>query len=145
MSMYRSIASSRDTCEEWFIDNNTGQLPAGPTNWAHPVHIHFEEFRILKRFANLGGVLTEVPVPPLSAGRKDVTKVEAGEAALIRMQFRDYLGDYLIHCHNMGHEDAFMMVHWVIVPDAAAKAACDATIAKANEEYEAKLRGEEVS
>jgi FtsP/CotA-like multicopper oxidase with cupredoxin domain len=109
------------------------------------VHIHFEEFRILKRFANIGGVLTEVPVPPLSAGRKDVTKVEAGEAALIRMQFRDYLGDYLIHCHNMGHEDAFMVVHWVIVPDAAAKAACDATIVKANEEYEAKLRGEEVA
>jgi hypothetical protein len=71
--------------------------------------------------------------------------VEAGEAALIRMQFRDYVGDYLNHCHNMGHEDAFMMVHWVIVPDAAAKAACDATIAKANEEYEAKLRGEEVA
>jgi FtsP/CotA-like multicopper oxidase with cupredoxin domain len=135
----------KNTCEEWFIDNNTGQLPSGPTNWAHPVHIHFEEFRILKRFANIGGVLTEVPVPPLTAGRKDVIKVEAGEAALIRMQFRDYLGDYLIHCHNMGHEDAFMMVHWVIVPDAAAKAACDATIAKANEEYEAKLRGEEVA
>ena len=135
----------KNTCEEWLIDNNTGQLPSGPTNWAHPVHIHFEEFRILKRFANIGGVLTEVPVPPLTAGRKDVTKVEAGEAALIRMQFRDYLGDYLIHCHNMGHEDAFMMVHWVIVPDAAAKAACDATIAQANKEYEAKLRGEEVA
>jgi len=34
-------------------------------------------------------------------------------------------------------------VHWVIVPDAAAKAACDALIVKANEEFEAKLRGEE--
>ena len=135
----------KNTCEEWLIDNNTGQLPSGLTNWAHPVHIHFEEFRVLKRFTNIGGVLTEVPVPPLTKGRKDVIKVEAGEAALIRMNFRDYLGDYLIHCHNMGHEDAFMMVHWVIVPDAAAKAACDATIAQANKEYEAKLRGEEVA
>ena len=44
----------------------------------------------------------------------------------------------------MAHEDAFMMVHWVIVPDAAAKALCDAEIAKANAEFEAKLRGEEV-
>jgi FtsP/CotA-like multicopper oxidase with cupredoxin domain len=134
----------KGTCEEWFINNNTGNAD-GPTNWAHPVHIHFEEFRIMKRFARINGVLTEVPVPPLSAGRKDVTKVEAGEAALIRMQFRDYVGDYLIHCHNMGHEDAFMMVHWVIVPDAAAKAACDATIVEANKEFEAKLRGEEVA
>jgi FtsP/CotA-like multicopper oxidase with cupredoxin domain len=130
----------KGTCEEWFIDNND---QVG-TNWAHPVHIHFEEFRILKRFAIVGGVFQEVPVTPLSTGRKDVTKVEPGEAALIRMNFRDYVGRYLIHCHNMGHEDAFMMVHWTIVPDAAAKAACDATIVQANKEFEAKLRGEEV-
>ena len=127
----------KGTCEEWLINNNADV----GTNWAHPVHIHFEEFRILKRFA--GGV--EVPVTPLSRGRKDVTKVEPGEGALIRMNFRDYVGRYLIHCHNMGHEDAFMMVHWVIVPDAAAKAACDATIVQANKEFEAKLRNEEVS
>jgi FtsP/CotA-like multicopper oxidase with cupredoxin domain len=134
----------KGTCEEWLINNNTPNAD-GPTNWAHPVHIHFEEFQILKRFArNEAGVSVEVPVPALADGRKDVTKVEAGEGALIRMQFRDYLGDYLIHCHNMGHEDAFMMVHWVIVPDAAAKAACDAEIVRANKEFEAKLRGEEV-
>jgi FtsP/CotA-like multicopper oxidase with cupredoxin domain len=135
----------KGTCEEWLINNNTPNAD-GPTNWAHPVHIHFEEFQILKRFArNSAGVSVEVPVPALSDGRKDVTKVEAGEGALIRMQFRDYLGDYLIHCHNMGHEDAFMMVHWVIVPDAAAKAACDAEIARANKEFEARMRGEEVA
>jgi FtsP/CotA-like multicopper oxidase with cupredoxin domain len=127
----------KGTSEEWLINNNADV----GTNWAHPVHIHFEEFRIIKRFA--GGV--EVPVPVLYRGRKDVTKVEPGEGALIRMRFRDYVGRYLIHCHNMGHEDAFMMVHWVIVPDAAAKVACDATIAQANKEFEAKLRNEEVS
>jgi FtsP/CotA-like multicopper oxidase with cupredoxin domain len=127
----------KGTSEEWLINNNADV----GTNWAHPVHIHFEEFRIIKRFA--GGV--EVPVPILYRGRKDVTKVEPGEGALIRMRFRDYVGRYLIHCHNMGHEDAFMMVHWVIVPDAAAKAACDATIVRANKEFEAKLRNEEVA
>ena len=134
----------KGTCEEWFINNNTPNAD-GPTNWAHPVHIHFEEFRILKRFAIIGGVFQEVPVTPLSRGRKDVTKVEPGEAALIRMNFRDYVGRYLIHCHNMGHEDAFMMVHWEIVPDAAAKAACDALIVQSRKEFEAKLRNEEVS
>jgi FtsP/CotA-like multicopper oxidase with cupredoxin domain len=134
----------KGTCEEWFINNNTPNAD-GPTNWAHPVHIHFEEFRILKRFAIIGGVFQEVPVTPLSRGRKDVTKVEPGEAALIRMNFRDYVGRYLIHCHNMGHEDAFMMVQWTIVPDAAAKAACDALIVQSRKEFEAKLRNEEVS
>lgn len=133
----------KGTCEEWFINNNTPNAD-GPTNWAHPVHIHFEEFRITERWAILSNVFQQVPVPALMAGRKDVTKVEPGEATRLKMRFRDYLGDYLIHCHNMGHEDAFMMVHWVIVPDAAAKAACDALIVKANEEFEAKMRGEEV-
>jgi FtsP/CotA-like multicopper oxidase with cupredoxin domain len=134
----------KGTCEEWLINNNTPNAD-GPTNWAHPVHIHFEEFRILKRFAIIGGLFQEVPVTPLSRGRKDVTKVEPGEAALIRMNFRDYIGKYLIHCHNMGHEDAFMMVAWHIVPDAAAKAVCDGQIVQANKELEAKLRGEEVA
>jgi FtsP/CotA-like multicopper oxidase with cupredoxin domain len=133
----------KGTCEEWFVNNNTPNAD-GPTNWAHPVHIHFEEFQIIERWAILGGVFQQVPVPKLLDGRKDVTKVEPGEASRIRMQFRDYLGDYLIHCHNMAHEDAFMMVHWVIVPDAAAKAECDAKIAQANREFEAKMRGEEV-
>jgi FtsP/CotA-like multicopper oxidase with cupredoxin domain len=135
----------KGTCEEWLINNNTPNAD-GPTNWAHPVHIHFEEFRILKRFMSTGGGPSiEIPVTPLSRGRKDVTKVEPGEAALIRMNFRDYIGRYLIHCHNMGHEDAFMMVAWHIVPDAAAKAICDSQIVQANKEFEAKLRNEEVA
>jgi FtsP/CotA-like multicopper oxidase with cupredoxin domain len=131
----------RGTAEEWLINNNADV----GTNWAHPVHIHLEEFRIIKRFALINGVNTEVPVPVLYRGRKDVTKVEPGESSLIRMRFRDYIGRYLIHCHNMAHEDAFMMVQWTVVPDAAAKAACDASIVQGNKEFEAKLRNEEVS
>jgi FtsP/CotA-like multicopper oxidase with cupredoxin domain len=106
----------RGTCEKWLINNNVGG-----SAWAHPVHIHFEEFRILRRFVN--GV--EVPVLPLMQGRKDVTFVEAGQGTELQMQFRDYNGRYLIHCHNMAHEDAFMMVRWDICPDAASLAAAD--------------------
>jgi FtsP/CotA-like multicopper oxidase with cupredoxin domain len=101
----------KGTTEQWLINNNVGG-----SAWVHPVHIHFEEFRTEKRFVN--GV--EVPVWPLLSGRKDVTRMEAGEGALIRMQFRDYVGRYLIHCHNMAHEDAFMMVRWDITDDLAA-------------------------
>jgi FtsP/CotA-like multicopper oxidase with cupredoxin domain len=102
------------TCEEWLINNNIA------SGWTHPVHIHFEEGRTLKRFVN--GV--EVPVTPLHTGRKDVYRMEAGQGALIKMQFRDYSGRYLIHCHNMAHEDNFMMVRWDIVPDQASLDAC---------------------
>jgi FtsP/CotA-like multicopper oxidase with cupredoxin domain len=114
----------RGTTEEWLLNNNVGG-----SAWAHPVHIHFEEFRTLARFVN--GV--QIPVPPLQSGRKDVSFLEAGQGSLIRMQFRDYNGRYLIHCHNMAHEDAFMMVRWDICPDAASLAAANAILQECQE------------
>lgn len=121
------------TTEEWLLNNNIA------SGWTHPVHIHFEEFRTLKRFVN--GV--EVPVPPLHSGRKDVSRLEAGQGALIKMQFRDYSGRYLIHCHNMAHEDNFMMVRWDIVPNQAALDACIADQQICQREMEAKERLDE--
>ncbi|MGH9906869.1 MAG: multicopper oxidase family protein, partial [Pyrinomonadaceae bacterium] len=104
----------RNNTEEWLLNNNVASA------WTHPVHIHFEEFRTLKRF--VAGV--EKPVPILMSGRKDVMRLEATQSALIKMQFRDFVGKYLIHCHNMAHEDAFMMVRWDICQDQAALTAC---------------------
>jgi FtsP/CotA-like multicopper oxidase with cupredoxin domain len=127
----------RGTCEEWLINNNVA------SGWTHPVHIHFEEFRTLKRFVN--GV--EVPVPPLLSGRKDVSRMEAGQGALIKMQFRDYNGRYLIHCHNMAHEDNFMMVRWDICPDQASLNAClaDAQVCELEMKAKENFRDEEVA
>jgi FtsP/CotA-like multicopper oxidase with cupredoxin domain len=115
--------------EEWLLNNNVASA------WTHPVHIHFEEFRVLKRFVN--GV--EVTVPPLMTGRKDVMRLEAGQGALIKMQFRDFVGRYLIHCHNMAHEDAFMMVRWDICQDQAGLDACNALIAASHKQEDLRL------
>ncbi len=115
------------TTEEWLLNNNVGA-----SAWTHPVHIHFEEFRVLKRYLN--GV-EQATVPVLQRGRKDVLRLNPGEGALIKMQFRDFLGRYLIHCHNMNHEDAFMMVRWDIVNGYAA--------VRKNKEMLAKLQKEE--
>jgi FtsP/CotA-like multicopper oxidase with cupredoxin domain len=120
----------RNNTEEWLLNNDVGA-----SAWTHPVHIHFEEFRTLKRF--VAGV--EKPVPPLMSGRKDVMRLEATQGALIKMQFRDFVGKYLIHCHNMAHEDAFMMVRWDICQDQAAKAACDALIASHRKQEDLRL------
>jgi FtsP/CotA-like multicopper oxidase with cupredoxin domain len=105
----------RDNVEEWLLNNDVG-APA----WTHPVHIHFEEFRTFELFHN--GI--SKPVQPLMSGRKDVMRLEANQGARIRMQFRDFIGKYLIHCHNMNHEDAFMMVRWDICQDQAALNQC---------------------
>lgn len=77
-------------------------------NWSHPVHIHFEEGRILAR----NGI-----APPLhERGRKDVYVIGPDEELRLLIQFRDYTGKYMMHCHNLIHEDHAMMVRWDVVP-----------------------------
>jgi FtsP/CotA-like multicopper oxidase with cupredoxin domain len=77
-------------------------------DWTHPVHIHFEEGRILTR--------NGVAPPPHEQGRKDVYSVGNGEELKIFLRFRDYTGKYMMHCHNLIHEDHAMMIRWDIVP-----------------------------
>ena len=90
--------------EIWDLDNPSG-------GWAHPVHIHFEEGHILNRFR--GG--TAVAIPAHERGRKDVYTLGPGERIRLFMRFRDFPGKYVMHCHNMIHEDHAMMVRWDIV------------------------------
>jgi FtsP/CotA-like multicopper oxidase with cupredoxin domain len=101
----------KNTAEKWILRS---ALPAA--GWVHPVHIHFEEFRILSRGlpVSLGGP-GEAPPPPLETGRKDVIRLSGRDQVEIFMRFRDFKGKYLIHCHNMNHEDTTMMVRWDIV------------------------------
>ena len=90
-----------ETEEVWTIQN-----PGG--DWKHPVHIHFEEHRILSR----NGVAT--PASSTEYGRKDVIPLGWNEKVKIFMRFRDMKGRYVMHCHNVIHEDAGMMVRWDI-------------------------------
>jgi len=80
----------------------------GKGDWHHPVHIHFEEGRILSRNGK---------APPAhEAGRKDVYVLVPGEEIRVFLRFRDYEGKYLMHCHNGMHEDHAMMVRYDVVP-----------------------------
>jgi len=94
---------AKGSMEIWEIDNPSG-------SWSHPVHIHFEEGQILKRFK--GGV--EVPVPARQKGRKDVYVLGPSEGIRLFIRFRDFSGKYVMHCHNTIHEDHAMMVRWDI-------------------------------
>jgi FtsP/CotA-like multicopper oxidase with cupredoxin domain len=94
---------AQGSMEIWDLNNPSG-------GWSHPVHIHFEEGHILKRFKD--GL--EVPVPAYEKGRKDVYTLGPNERMRIFMRFRDFSGKYVMHCHNMIHEDHAMMVRWDI-------------------------------
>jgi FtsP/CotA-like multicopper oxidase with cupredoxin domain len=77
-------------------------------NWWHPVHIHFEEGRILSR--------NGLPPEPYEKVRKDVYLMKPGDEVRVFLRFRDFLGKYMMHCHNLIHEDHAMMIRWDIVP-----------------------------
>lgn len=94
---------AKGSMEIWEIENPSG-------GWSHPVHIHFEEGHILKRFRSGA----EVPVPAYERGRKDVYVLGPNEAIRLFIRFRDFSGKYVMHCHNMIHEDHAMMVRWDI-------------------------------
>jgi FtsP/CotA-like multicopper oxidase with cupredoxin domain len=83
--------------ERWIIQNDSG-------GWQHPIHVHFEEFRILSR--------NGVPVRPgdVEFARKDVMQLRFGEQIEILIRFRDMTGGFPIHCHNTVHEDHQMMM-----------------------------------
>jgi FtsP/CotA-like multicopper oxidase with cupredoxin domain len=103
----------KGSAEEWTLAND---VAAG--NWLHPVHIHFEEGRIQSRRLRVSqnpDVFQDVPLLPEELGRRDVYPLPPQHRVVLRMRFRDFVGRYLIHCHNMNHEDGFMMVRWDIV------------------------------
>jgi FtsP/CotA-like multicopper oxidase with cupredoxin domain len=103
----------KGSSEEWTLAND---VAAG--NWNHPVHIHFEEGRIMSRRVRVSqnpDVFQNVPLVPEELGRRDVYPLPPQNRVVLRMRFRDFVGRYLIHCHNMNHEDDFMMARWDIV------------------------------
>jgi FtsP/CotA-like multicopper oxidase with cupredoxin domain len=103
------------SAETWLIRN---RFPG--TGWVHPVHIHLEEGRVLDRrnyVQSAGGTVTITNhfVSPLWSGRRDVYPIAPNDEVLIFLQFRDWFGKYMIHCHNLDHEDDTMIARWDVV------------------------------
>ena len=54
------------------------------------------------------------PPAPWEAGRKDVVRLGPDDQVRVFIQFRDFVGQYPMHCHNTVHEDHAMMARWVL-------------------------------
>src|SRR5438270_5227608 len=96
-----SAAPRFGTREVWTLQNGGG-------GWDHPIHIHFEEGQILARNGSAANV------PAWEKGRKDVYRLRPGGSVTLTMQFRDWGGMFMEHCHNTVHEDNAMLVRWEI-------------------------------
>lgn len=89
--------------EIWELENSSG-------GWFHPLHIHLIDFRILTRNGR--------PPFPYEVGPKDVVYVGEREKLRVIIKFGStdptspfsvQKGKYMIHCHNLVHEDHDMM------------------------------------
>jgi FtsP/CotA-like multicopper oxidase with cupredoxin domain len=114
----------------------------GGRNWSHPIHSHFVEFLFLEingrpyredyiqdisgrdprdRDLDLRPVLgkapgTRSPVDTFMGGRRrDVAILLPSDELKVYMIWPDFLGKYVMHCHNVVHEDHAMMIRWDIV------------------------------
>ncbi len=94
-----SARPKMNTREIWVLKNGGG-------GWDHPIHIHFEEGQILARNGSAANV------PAWERGRKDVFRLAPGGSVTVTLQFRDWGGMFMEHCHNTVHEDNAMLLRW---------------------------------
>ncbi|MGH3923726.1 MAG: multicopper oxidase family protein, partial [Pseudonocardiaceae bacterium] len=73
----------------------------------HPIHVHLDPFQVVRR----GGG----PPGPFDGGWKDTVDVRPGEVVDVAVRFTQHRGRYLIHCHNLEHEDMAMMATFATV------------------------------
>jgi spore coat protein A, manganese oxidase len=90
--------------EIWHLVNRKAYFVLG---LLHPVHVHLAPFQVLDRNGQ--------PPGPHEAGWKDTIALERGEEARVAIRFDCYRGRYLLHCHNLEHEDHAMMARFDVV------------------------------
>ena len=88
--------------EQWTFTNDSG-------GWFHPVHVHLVSAKIIARNTDGGKPFA------WELGPKDVIYLGEGETVTTLIQFNTQPngeGKYMIHCHNLTHEDHDMMVQY---------------------------------
>ncbi|MCP3760660.1 multicopper oxidase family protein [Streptomyces sp. TBY4] len=75
------------------------------TNFHHPVHLHLDQFQVVSR-SNRG-------IGAFDHGWKDTVDLRPAEAVEVVTRFTDYPGTFMLHCHNLEHEDMAMMGDFV--------------------------------
>ena len=89
-----------------------GMMAAMP----HPMHIHGQQFQILRR-ESLPGYdkdHAELAAGFIDEGLKDTVLVLPGQRVTIMKRFDKFPGLFLYHCHNLEHEDRGMMRNFLV-------------------------------
>ena len=65
------------------------------------MHVHLDAFQVLRRGSGGPG--------PSDAGWKDTVDLRPAEVVEVAVRFTEHAGRYVLHCHNLEHEDMAMM------------------------------------
>jgi FtsP/CotA-like multicopper oxidase with cupredoxin domain len=96
----------QETEEVWVFQNGGG-------GWAHPIHAHFAECRVLTH--NGVAVKPNTSVNGfIGYSRADMIPLAIKEEFRVFFRFQDMQGRYVMHCHNVVHEDHEMMIRYDI-------------------------------
>jgi spore coat protein A, manganese oxidase len=93
------VQPKRCDIQIWDLQNMGG--------WTHPVHIHLVDFQILSRNGRK-------PLP-YEMGWKDVVLLSDFEKVEVIARYAPHRGKYMLHCHNLVHEDHDMMAQFEVV------------------------------
>ena len=73
----------------------------------HSFHVHDVQFRIID--------INGKPPAPHLAGPKDTVLLMPGDTVRFVLNFQDYTGIYMYHCHFLEHEDNGMMGQFEVI------------------------------
>jgi L-ascorbate oxidase len=91
--------------EDWVLKSTIAGAP-------HPFHIHINPFQVIAVVNSQGQDLTQDPASQyfnLKGVWKDTLIVEGKATVTARTSYRRYIGEFVLHCHILDHEDRGMM------------------------------------
>jgi FtsP/CotA-like multicopper oxidase with cupredoxin domain len=98
VDLNRPLVSTRENAPQIYkLVNKSG-------GWWHPIHFHLDFMRVLSR---------DGQQPPQEErdgfAKHDTVILRDNSVVEVFLRFTDYPGSYVFHCHNLEHEDMFMM------------------------------------
>jgi spore coat protein A len=97
---------AKNRVEIWRFENQAADFDPFAAQ-EHPVHVHLVNFLILDRNGR--------PPESFESGWKDTVLVGVGETVRVIAEFGPFSGKYVMHCHNLAHEDHSMMANFSVI------------------------------
>ena len=83
--------------QEWTLTSSLG---------GHPFHIHVNHFQVQQHFVKVNGQWEDQNIKPIW---KDTYFVPSTDSIIIKSVYKNFIGDFVLHCHILDHEDQGMM------------------------------------